>query len=403
MSDSTPRRRPLWRRLLRFMAWSVGSLLTLCLLCYAILVAINWTDETLTPETQAWLTEPANPVPDAQNAWLAMLALAYPQQAGPQAGRRILARLRTAPLFAADQSAYERLDAQLEHEFGPPGAAFSPSPNREICSITGKGPGILGRTLQDSARTTALVNANRALLEKYYAAVGLPAYAEEGPPVYDIPVQQTSNVIALDAACLARMDISLRLKSGDRSTNQALINHLRYWQTALTHSQSLIAIMIANAQVRSDIDWISDLSRQYPQQTQAALATVTSGYATLARMPLEALWDSAIRGEFRHTQAMSEEIRRPSATGEAIADRLTRFAMRSFYLPHASANQRQRCLAHLLSEKPTPLSNGTHSSILYNPLGKSFAGCADYSEYFSRVQVTQIAAGKFVASLQSSP
>jgi len=100
---------------------------------------------------------------------------------------------------------------------------------------------------------------------------------------------------------------------------------------------------------------------------------------------------------------MSEEIRQQPATGEPIADRLTRFAMRSFYLPHASANQRQRCLADLLSEKPTPLSDAANSSILYNPLGKSFAGCADYSEDFSRVQVTQTAAGKLVASLQSRP
>jgi hypothetical protein len=399
MSDSTPSRRPLWRRLLRCMAWSVGGLLTLCLLCYAILVAINWNDEALTPETQTWLTEPANPVPDAQNAWLAMLALAYPQQSGPHAGRRILARLRTAPLIAADQLVYERLDAQLQHEFGPPEAAFSPSPNGDICSITGKGPGILGRLLQDSARTTALVNANRTLLEKYYAAVALPAYAEEGPPVYGIPVQQTSNVTALEAACLARMDISLRLKSGDRSINQTLIKHLRYWQTALTHSQSLIAIMIANAQVRSDIDWISDLSRQYPQQTQASLATVAPGYTSLAGMPREMLWGRVIEGEFRHTQTMSEEIRQQPARGEAIADRLTRVAMRSFYLPHASANQRQRCLADLLSEKPTPLSDGANSSILYNPLGKSIAGCAYYSGYFSRVQLTQTAAGKFVAAL----
>lgn len=403
MSDSTPGHRPLWRRLLRFIAWSVGGLLTLCLLCYAILVAINWNDEALTPETQAWLTEPANPEPDAQNAWLAMLALAYPQQSGPHAERRILARLHTAPLIAADQSIYERLDEQLQHEFGPPEAAFSPSPNDEICSITSKGPGILGRMLQDPARTTALVNTNHALLEKYYAVVGLPAYAEEGPPVYGIPVQQTSSVIALEAACLARMDISLRLKNGDRSINQALINHLRYWQTALTHSQSLIAIMIANAQVRSDVDWISDLSRQYPQQAHVALATVAPGYASLAGMPREVLWGRAIEGEFRHTQTISEEIRQQPATSEAIADRLTRFAMHSFYLPQASANQQQRCLAHLLSEKPTPLADGANSSILYNPLGKLFAGCAYYSEYFSRVQPTQTAAGKFVALLQPRP
>ena len=78
MSDPAvePVRRPLWRRLLRWAAWSCAGLLGLIVLLVAVLVAINWRDEALSPEAQAWLAVPANPVADADNAWLAMIAAA---------------------------------------------------------------------------------------------------------------------------------------------------------------------------------------------------------------------------------------------------------------------------------------------------------------------------------------
>lgn len=67
-TESSPSKRTGWRRLLRYCAYAVTGLLVLGLIGFGTLVAINWSDEPLTPETRAWLTEPANPVPDAQNA-----------------------------------------------------------------------------------------------------------------------------------------------------------------------------------------------------------------------------------------------------------------------------------------------------------------------------------------------
>ena len=402
MSDSTPSRRPLWRRLLRCMAWSIGGLLTLCLLCYAILVAINWNDEALTPETQAWLTEPANPVPDAQNAWLAMLALAYPQQSGPQAGRRILDLLHTAPAISVDSGIYTRLDTRLQAEFGPAQAALDPSPIKEICSLQSKGPGVLDRIQQDTTGAAAQIRANQALLEKYYAAISLPQYAEEGFPFEGLPVQANLLMPKLQASCLARMDLSLRLAQNDPKAEQLLSGHLQYWLAALTRSHSLLGMMIANAQVQTDLDWINDLAHQYPRRTHSILGYVLPQYAAFANMSRDQLWRHPIQGELRlDLQTINASRQKTQST--SIFARIEDFALTPLFQPQATLNQQQACLAGLLRDGQASLSPSIATSMLYNPLGKSLDGCAYYSEKFSRVQLTQAAAGKFVTSLQSRP
>lgn len=404
MPDPDSGRKSRWKRLLRIATWGISTLLVLCLLCYTILLAINWHDEPLTQETQAWLTEPANTVPDTQNAWLAMLALAYPQHPGPLTGRKILDLMHTAPFIVIDEDTdlYAGLDTQLQQTFGPPQAALSPSPLHDICSLKGRGPGILGRILQDETATASQIHANQPLLGQYYAAIALPQYAQEGLPVEVLPFQASGVITKLEASCLARMDLSLRLAQNDPKAGGLLQNHLQYWLTTLTHSHSLIGMMIANTQVQSDLDWASDLTRQFPQQTRTALQPVIAQYASFSSMHRHDLWLQPFQGELRFSQVTAKAIRQQMPRASAL-DRFMVFMFRSLYQPQATLNQRQACLAQLLRNDEQRPSPEAISSWLYNPLGKSLVGCADYAAYFPRVQVTQTAAGKFIESFPHQP
>jgi len=102
------------------------------------------------------------------------------------------------------------------------------------------------------------------------------------------------------------MDLSLRLAKNDPKAGQLLQHHLRYWLTALIRSHSLISMMIANAQVQSDLDWSSDLLVKTPESRTAILA-VEPNWQSLASSSTTELFHEPLATELRSFRQLLAE------------------------------------------------------------------------------------------------
>lgn len=294
-TESSPSKRTGWRRLLRYCAYALAGLLVLGLIGFGALVAINWNDEELTPETQAWLTEPANPVPDAQNAWLAMQAVGFEKQSGPNVGRRFIAAMAQLSPYneigrkpnnppESTEQLMERSKHLFDAQFGPLWEANSAI--FTLCWKSGEWKGAFVRMMAQRKIVEDILRTNHAVLQRYYAAIALPGFFDLSPDNYDLLYATTVNNNDITAAtCLARMDLSLRLLDGDQSAREPLQRHLRYWITQTTQSHSQTGLMFASNQIKFDLDWATELLAKAPASQPALLASTPLWQDLAGRSP----------------------------------------------------------------------------------------------------------------------
>jgi hypothetical protein len=396
-TEPSPSKRSGWRRLLRYSAYAVAGLLVLGLIGFGVLVAINWNDEALTPETQAWLTEPANPVPDAQNAWLAMQAIGFEKQSGPEVGRRFITAVSKISPYdmtgLKPGNSPERIEQFMElqkHRFD---AQFGPhwevNPAiRQICWNNGEWNSTFSRILAQRKTVEELLRANHAVLQRYYAAIALPDFFDLSPTDYDLHHAVTANQGDITAAaCLARMDLSLRLLDGDRSARQPLEHHLRYWITQATQSHSLIGLMIASGQIKFDLDWSSDLLTKVPASHSTLMANKPAWKNLAARTPDELLREP-LAAELRSFQHQLTEN-----NPQRLAFKL-----------NATLNLRRQLMA-ASDESRKQSCDWTPRHMVYNFRGKVLDCIAAYSlqNVQKRVQTTLDMVARMSQRLEDTP
>ena len=66
---------PVAGRMLRWVGFVAGSLVLFAFVFVAAMFALNWRDESLTPQARALLVAPANPYPPGDNIYLAMAGI----------------------------------------------------------------------------------------------------------------------------------------------------------------------------------------------------------------------------------------------------------------------------------------------------------------------------------------
>jgi hypothetical protein len=406
-TEFSPSQRSGWRRLLRYCAYAFAGLLALDLIGFGVLVAINWNDEALTPETQAWLTEPANPVPDAQNAWLAMQAIGFEKQSGPEVGRRFITAMSkispydTTGLKPGDSpERVEQFMKQQKHRFD---AQFGPHWEadpaiRQICWNNGEWTGAFSRILAQRKTVEELLRTNHAVLQRYYAAIALPDFFDFSPADYDLHYAVTANQGDITAAaCLARMDLGLRLLDGDRSAREPLKHHLRYWITQTTQSHSLIGLMIASGQTKFDLDWSTDLLTKVPASRPALLASKPLWQDLASHSPNELL-GGALPAELRSYQNMLVTNFRQS---QPPLQRLQKWLT---YKPNATLNLRRQLMTES-DESRKQSCDWTSWHMAYNFRGKVLDCIAAYSlqNFQKRVQTTLNMASRMSQRLEDAP
>lgn len=171
----------------------------------------NYFDRPLLPGAQALLDAPAETVPDAENLYLAMLAL-------PIAGEEA-AHERGAAALAAYEAARKKGPAPKTHAeaLGRPMAAFDEGEVR-LCSA-GNQEGAyacLRGSLEQRAAVEALLAKYWPLVQRYEALSAYPRYADPVTPSTDAPLAIAT------AFLLSRLELSaLALAASDGAANEA--------------------------------------------------------------------------------------------------------------------------------------------------------------------------------------
>ena len=374
----TAPRRPLWCRLLHWFGWIFNSLFGLIALLAAVLVAINWKDEEITPEVQDWLTVPPNPVADAGNAWLAMIAIGVEKQPGTTIGRQIVKHLAEVP--------YQPDMAYLS-QFGP-AWQFS-GIDTGLCDIRQNGPDLLPRILHRQAELQKLASQQKAALARYYAAIALPDFHEETLPNAKRFLPYTP---AAKAACLARMDLALRLQAADATAEAIFVQHMRYWLNALRKSSQLFSAMMANAQIQSDLALLQGLLKKKSKGAKRVLNGLRPDLQDLSTLDTTTLRQPLLAGELRFMRDM------PPQSGENRLPSLDPRELGLFYKPQASLNFQQFLMTHPEEVKARCDWRSWHYA--YNPAGKILVCIAvpHYPQYFDRIRMTQGEAAKLLVT-----
>lgn len=379
----TELRRPLWRRLLRWTGWisaGLAGLAGLGMLVLVGLVAINWNDEPLTPEAQAWLAVPANPVADADNAWLAMIAIGVEKQPGTALGRQIIERLKETP------NPPDMAETYLS-QFGP--VWQNSRIDTGLCNVRQNGPDILPRILARQAELKLLVIQQEAALARYYAAIALPGFHEDASPSTTtfLPYAPSAK-----AACLARIDLALRLLSGEKTAEARFAQHMRYWLTALEESHVLLGAMLATTQIRADQALLQGLLEKKNRGATQVLQGLRGDLQNFSMLDETASQQRLLAGELRFMRdTLAHDL---GKTGVPWHDQ---WGLRLFYHPQATLNQQQFMMTH--PDETATMCSMFQWHYAYNPIGKILAciGAPRYQQYFIRIRATQDEATRLLA------
>ena len=244
-----PKARQFLRVFAKTFAWLLGTSLAL----FLAMVAVNWSDEELTPEAKALLKAPPDPYKPEENLYLALLGLDAPQGASP---------------VAAGRTRVAGYEDELAAGLRNPEYVFPHLMERRSKRMPFQG--VLGfcRPLQDSCyadvelhrdEIEASLKANRELFERYSRLRGMKGYYETGTPSFYMLVPYAPP----DVRQLVLADIALRMKADSLAKQKAafadLGDDIRTWRRMLAGSGSLISKMIAVANLQGDYALLADV------------------------------------------------------------------------------------------------------------------------------------------------
>jgi hypothetical protein len=370
----------------RALKW-IGVLLLLAIgLPILLLLAINFRDEQLTPQTKAFLEGERAPVPDEQNGFYYLLGFNAPLADDPhKAGKT---------WFAALNATQEKIlaGAQVPWPAQPEGLpkiatmAELCSPERDSCN----------RSLKEKAESRRAVEENSAIVRRYHALHGYPAYydaTEARVFTYPLPAFATAN----NAQRLYFLDLAQRLDKGEvEPVLGALGEDIALARRMLAGSRSTIHKMVGNAFLLRATLFTSDVLTHY----RAAIGPRASVLAEALR-PLtleERALMPAVRGDIRMAASATEPSR---WRGEDIGLPVNSVLLKPFYQHRSSMNLLYRLVQPweqvdnatardvypTLTRVDTEQPKFSLSNAAYNPVGKliTFIYAPQPTMYFERL------------------
>ncbi len=384
----TPRTR--LERLLRGFGWTLLCLLGLLVALAIAVLIINAKDEALYAETQAWLQMPADSVAPANNAFLALVVIGIETRADTLAGKKLLEQLAANPSVLLNQAALTQLGPQWHAD----------DVDTKLCSLSARGPHLMRRIIERSNELRALVDRHRSALDRYYAAIALPGFRQITINPEILPFTPS-----IRAACLARIDLVLRLNNGEHGAIGRFAAHTQAWHRYLTHSESLINMVIAAAQIGIDLDLIADLKEKTQLGKDSLFPQLRPQLERLVAMPIPQLRTHVLAGELRFTQQLmtASEALQDGQDSTTLTSSVNRFFESALFKPQATLNFQQRLMALSVVDKNADVESSCdifQLNYLYNPIGKT-VGCTglhNYAEYFQRINQVQSDAAKLLKS-----
>lgn len=408
MTSSPSQPRTWLRRLLK----TAGILALLLVTLLVVAIIVNRFDEKIGKDTQAWLDYPAPAAPEAQNGYLALLAL------DSQADKPLDAAAATVredkALFAASRGPqYAAPDYAAAH------TRLLKTGNTRIGAGDCKDK-CYDYILANRDKLAQLTEKHAALLRRYEAMLDFPAYAEDVPrdPRVTYPSYSLSDSLGL----LYLGNVVAALESGDaQSAYRAWARQQRFWKMAAAGSTTLLGEVRAISQLERSQALLADMLKAHPQGSaiakQHALPLLTE------RPRLASLVARSMVMEFQmQAYVFTDMIRQFSlfSTGEDQAPGVTDRLALLFYQRNASVNLLQRLHQDDLERngvardpmvpQTDPGAQGKASCarpdwrFLSNPLGKYLLcqqASYDLSRYHQRAAKADAAAKALEQNLQA--
>jgi hypothetical protein len=350
---------------MRALKWILVALPVLVVLPLAAWIAVNAFDENLMPEAARYGEPRAPGVPDAENGYYALLALA----AGDGEDGMAYAKAWLAEARAAAK------DNRLERR---PAAKRAKRP--DLCD-TGQ-ESCLAAVQGKAAEVTARLEAYREDLDRYEKLIGFRRYEE----ILDYPLRVVTGfpgyaeVRRAQLAFLARA--VLAADSGDvEGAVAATERDIAFQRVMLGGARTLLGKMIACAAYWRDLAFVADLLQRRPADVgplrgrlQAALRPIDP--AALRMSPV-------VEAEFSFTKHFLKDPTAPDP-GSRPHSTYEKVAVALFFQPNASINMEFERLTALGAAADLPPSQGSAGlgklapgvqemrfrDYIYNPVGK---------------------------------
>jgi len=379
-------------RILKWVGLVAGSLALIALLLFALVFAINWRDEALTPQARLLLAPPPNALKPDDNIYLAMAGFTAPSGAS---------------VITAGQSRIEHYNEHLDAVLHDPSPqALDSLRLKDPHALEFQGQAEFVQPLSGSlweqvpphrAQIESLAAQNGELYQRYLALDRLPGYCETERPSYLAP----AIFVPTEVRYLFLEETVLQLRTGSAREQRAALDELiadvGLWRRVLTGQGLLISKMLALAYLESDYlvlaDMIADPHSAVPLRPDDADTAA----------PLFALKDfdlgSAFAAEFRVQASLLEQTQylytigwtpQPARTAAARSwtDRLGSEVSGHFFKLNATVNLFAQQAQRLMAVTPGPgvaaadkkLADSSLSAWslvgAYNPIGKLLAGIA---------------------------
>ncbi len=379
------------RKIAKFFGWLVGSAVTLIIIFYLVVLAINWRDAPPSAEAQrfAQLYETRPRVADGQNAFVYMVGMAVADGLDPQeAGRAMVARSRMTDVkdraIGYDHPDYPEIDFfQPENRQLLELREVCRTPDEKCVELLVEG---VYQQIELDANDTLLRNRYRTMLE-------LPGWQDIFPQGLMGPIPSYAPV--MNGQLLSMLDILQKCELRNPAETIALLERdVRFWRTVLSSSDSLITSMVATAALKRNLFWTNVVLR--------ALAARKIIYALPAAW-LEPITDDerllvrAWAGEMALTEQLVREtpeaelfrLMWPYAEETTSLSQLGVWLTAPLFLPQDSLNRNAKLRASLITAfsvsleqlpgvvaqmKVKPLHDDddgmSFPRILFNPVGK---------------------------------
>lgn len=231
---------------------------------FILSIATNRFDEPLEPSTQAWLDYPGLTAPEANNGYLALLALDA-QVAQPIAAAGTLMREKRA--IFADTRKSQQYTPQPYREIRT--RLLNPT-NTHIPSLPDCKDNCYAYLLSHAELLDNLSITHAELIKRYSAMLDFPAYTEEMPLVASKPVYpnyrlaQGLGLLYLGKAVFAQQ------KGDAQIAYQEWVRHQRFWQMAAAGSVSLHSLLEAITQIERGQKFLANMLASHPDSVTTA-------------------------------------------------------------------------------------------------------------------------------------
>lgn len=353
---------------------------------YLILVAINLTDEDLTPEAAQFIEDPSPPppvIPEAQNAYYAFLGFTSAEGADIHAKGKAIVETYHTGIRDNPRVKWEGIPETTL--FGAERIRFK-GKSEALCSK--ETPACLAHAAKSDAAIRRLLKENAALAARYLSLATYAGYenplrltvAAPFPMFFD--VTQTAGLLRTETALMAthgRVDEAFGRLLGD----------LASWRRLLPGRQLLIEKMVKSFQVAHDLRLLSEMISRYgiPKKRERQVADAVKPLMDRERDMVAVMRNDPLSMDSLRDRTLL--LSWAESEGGGFVRRMEAYLAMPFYQPNATFNLYAHAWAFQMELVRTPSAQfieqleaherrfreeftdiGMHWYDWYNPIGK---------------------------------